>query len=271
MNKPFLKWAGNKFRVLPHLLPLVGNPKTFVEPFAGSVSTSINVDANLYIINDINPDLVSIYKELTDPNYDEFITYCSELFVPENNTKDSYLEMRELFNKSTDTRERARLFIYLNRHCFNGLSRYNKSGGFNVPFGKMKNPKLPYKEMMEFRMFFLTSPHSFYNVSFDNDVLYENLGDGDVVYFDPPYVPLTETANFTSYSTDGFTHEQQQKLVEIAERISSQGVKVIVSNHDTELSRELYKNSTIHTLQVQRNISAKGTSRSKAKELIAVY
>ena len=94
---------------------------------------------------------------------------------------------------------------------------------------------------------------------------------GDVVYLDPPYVPLTETANFTSYSTDGFTHEQQQRLVEVAERLSSKGVRVIVSNHDTDVSRELYKNATIHTLEVQRNISAKGSSRNKAKELIAVY
>ena len=271
MRKPFLKWAGNKFRVLPHLLPLVGHPKTFVEPFAGSVATAINVDAQSYVVNDINPDLVSIYQELTDPNCDEFIVYCGELFTPENNTKDAYLEMRELFNQSKDRRERARLFIYLNRHCFNGLSRYNKSGEFNVPFGKMKNPQLPYKEMMAFRMFFLTSPHSFHNVSFDDEILYENLKSGDVVYLDPPYVPLTETANFTSYSTDGFTHEQQERLVEIAERLSPSGVRVIVSNHDTDVSRELYKNATIHTLEVQRNISAKGSSRGKAKELIAVY
>jgi DNA adenine methylase len=271
MRKPFLKWAGNKYRVLPHLLPLIGNPRTFVEPFAGSVSVSLNVDANHYVINDINPDLVSIYRELTNSNSDEFIAYCGELFTPENNTKDAYLEMRELFNSSTNTTERARLFVYLNRHCFNGLSRYNKSGGFNVPFGKMKNPQLPYKEMMSFRMFFLCSSHSFHNTSFDDDTLYENLSKDDVVYFDPPYVPLTETSNFTSYSTDGFAYTQQEKLVEIAERLSSQNVRVIISNHDTDVSRELYKNAKIHTIEVRRNISAKGTSRNKVKELIAVY
>ena len=113
MRKPFLKWAGNKYRVLPHLLPLIGNPRTFVEPFAGSVSVSLNVNANHYVINDINPDLVSIYRELTNSNSDEFIAYCGELFTPENNTKDAYLEMRELFNSSTNTTERARLFVYL--------------------------------------------------------------------------------------------------------------------------------------------------------------
>ena len=271
MRKPFLKWAGNKYRVLDHLLPLIGTPKTYVEPFAGSCAAALNVDAKRYVLNDINPDLINLYNYLTNPNDDNFIPYCGDFFRPENNDKEEYIALRKYFNDSTDTLERSRLFVYLNRHCFNGLTRYNSGGGFNVPFGKMKNPMLPSTAMMDFRMYFLMRKHIFANVHFDDGRLYAGLGSGDVVYLDPPYVPASDTANFASYAKQGFSYDEQVALVKRAESIASQGAKVIVSNHDTDVSRELYKNAKIHSLQVSRSISAKGSSRKKANELIAVY
>lgn len=263
MRKPFLKWAGNKYRVLEHLLPLIGTPRTYVEPFAGSCATALNVDAKHYIINDINTDLINLYKYLTNPNDDSFIQYCGDFFRPEYNEKGEYLSMRKFFNESTDTLERSRLFVYLNRHCFNGLTRYNSKGGFNVPFGKMKNPMLPSTAMMDFRMYFLMRNHMFCNLSFDHAALYQGLDSGDVVYFDPPYVPASDTANFASYAKEGFTYDQQVELAELAESLANRGIKVIISNHDTDVSRELYKNAQIHSLQVSRSISAKGSSRKK--------
>ena len=272
MNKPFLKWAGNKYRVLPHLLPHIGYPKRYCEPFGGSMSVALNITtAEEFILNDINKDLVSIYRNIVDGNDSSFIKYCEKLFVPENNTKEVYLDLRKHFNQATDSTERARLFIYLNRHCFNGLSRYNKKGEFNVPFGKYDKPSCPSGEMMNFRMYFLQRKHTFTSVSFEDSSLYQSLESGDVVYFDPPYVPVSDTAYFTDYATEGFTHEQQVKLAEIAESLCNRGVKVIVSNHDTDVSRELYKNAKIYPIQVTRTISAKGSSRKKANELIAVY
>jgi len=273
MNRPFLKWAGNKYRVLPHLLPHIGYPNRYCEPFGGSMSVALNVTtAEEFILNDINKDLVSIYRNIVNENDDSFIKYCEELFVPENNTKEAYLDLRKHFNQATDSVERARLFIYLNRHCFNGLSRYNKKGEFNVPFGKYDKPSCPSEEMMNFRMYFLTKKLvRFTSLSFEDSSLYEDLESGDVVYFDPPYVPVSDTANFTDYATEGFTHEQQVKLAELSESLCNRGVKVIVSNHDTDVSRELYKNAKIYPIQVTRTISAKGSSRKKANELIAVY
>jgi DNA adenine methylase len=272
MIKPPLKWAGNKYRVLPHLLPLIGTPTRYCEPFGGSLSVALNVEANEYILNDVNKDLVAIYQNLVNPNDDSFIKYCEELFTPENNTKESYLELREHFNNTTDSMERARLFVYLNRHCFNGLSRYNSKGGFNVPFGKYDKPVCPSEQMNEFRMFFLSKQLvRFTSLSFEDSTLYSNLEDGDVVYFDPPYVPVSDTANFTSYATDGFSHEQQVELAELAESLANRGVKVILSNHDVPITRELYKNAQIYPIQVTRTISAKGSSRKKAHELIAVW
>ena len=272
MNKTFLKWAGNKTRVLPHLIPHIGYPKRYCEPFGGSLAVALNTPAEQYILNDVNKDLVAIYQNLVNPNDDSFIQYCEELFTPENNTKEAYLELREHFNHTTDSIERARLFIYLNRHCFNGLSRYNSKGQFNVPFGKYDNPNCPSEEMMNFRVYFLSKQLvRFTSLSFEDSSLYEDLEAGDVVYFDPPYVPASETASFTSYATEGFTSNQQIILAQLAESLSSKGIKVIISNHDVPITRELYKNAIIHPIQVSRTISAKGGSRKKANELIAVY
>ena len=270
MKKPFLKWAGNKFRVLPHLLPIIGDPKRYIEPFGGSMAVALNVSADEYVLNDINNDLVNLYGHVTDTNDDTFIKYCQELFY-EGNNREAYNEMRDLFNQSTDSLERSRMFVYLNRHCFNGLTRYNSKGGFNVPFGKMKNPKCPVNEMMAFRMYFLQKKHRFMSTSFEDSALYENIESGDVVYFDPPYVPASDTANFANYAKEGFSYDQQVQLAELAESLANRGAKVIISNHDTDVSRQLYKNAQIHSIQVARSIAANKTSRKKANELIAVY
>jgi DNA adenine methylase len=283
MNKTFLKWAGNKYRVLPHLIPHIGSPKRYCEPFGGSLAVALNIIAEQYILNDVNRDLIAIYQNLVNPNDDRFIQDCEELFIPENNTREAYLELREHFNQATDTTERARLFIYLNKHCFNGLSRYNSKGMFNVPYGReimnqvkgekeIQNAYFPKEEMMDFRMYFLSKQLvRFTSLSFENSSLYEDLKAGDVVYFDPPYVPVSNTANFTNYTTDGFTSDQQVQLAQLAESLASKGIKVIISNHDVPMTREFYKNATIYPIQVTRTVAAKSSSRKKANELIAVY
>jgi DNA adenine methylase len=283
MNKTFLKWAGNKTKVLPHLIPHIGYPKRYCEPFGGSLAVALNIIAEQYILNDVNRDLIAIYQNLVNPNDDRFIQDCEELFIPENNTREAYLELREHFNQATDTIERARLFIYLNKHCFNGLSRYNSKGMFNVPYGReimnqvkgekeIQNAYFPKEEMMDFRMHFLSKQLvRFTSLSFENSSLYEDLKAGDVVYFDPPYVPISNTANFTNYTTDGFTSDQQVQLAQLAESLASKGIKVIITNHDVPITREFYKNATIYPIQVTRTVAAKSSSRKKANELIAVY
>ena len=109
------------------------------------------------------------------------------------------------------------------------------------------------------------------STSFEDSALYENIESGDVVYFDPPYVPASDTANFANYAKEGFSYDQQVQLAELAESLANRGAKVIISNHDTDVSRQLYKNAQIHSIQVARSISANKTSRKKANELIAVY
>jgi DNA adenine methylase len=278
MNKPFLKWAGNKFRVLPHLIPHIGDPKRYIEPFGGSLSVALNISADEYILNDINKDLYCLYTNVDK----EFVGECRELFTDDNNTRERYLELRKEFNSEQDCRKRAKLFLYLNKHAFNGLSRYNSKGEYNVPYGKEnKDSKtgrivktkahFPEQELNYFRDVFSNRKVEFFNTSFSDEALYKNVSSGDVVYFDPPYIPVSDTAYFTDYATEGFSYDQQVQLAELAESLANRGAKVIVSNHDTPVSRELYKNAQIYPIEVRRSISAKGSSRKKANELIAVY
>ena len=278
MNKPFLKWAGNKFRVLPHLIPHIGDPKRYIEPFGGSLSVALNISADEYILNDINKDLYCLYTNVDK----EFVGECRELFTDDNNTRERYLELRKEFNSEQDCRKRAKLFLYLNKHAFNGLSRYNSKGEYNVPYGKEnKDSKtgrivktkahFPEQELNYFRDVFSNRKVEFFNTSFSDEALYKNVSSGDVVYFDPPYIPVSDTAYFTDYATEGFSYDQQVQLAELAESLTNRGAKVIVSNHDTPVSRELYKNAQIYPIEVRRSISAKGSSRKKANELIAVY
>ena len=125
--------------------------------------------------------------------------------------------------------------------------------------------------MENFREYFSTKNVQFTTHSFEDDSLYQNLEHGDVVYFDPPYIPISVTSGFTNYTGEDFTYEQQVELVELSIRLNDKGIKVIISNHDVPLARELYKNAKIYELQVSRSIAAKGSSRKKVNEVIAVF
>lgn len=279
MHKSFLKWAGSKYKVLPHLIPLIGHPKRYIEPFGGSLSVALNISAEEYILNDINQDLYCLYTNVDE----EFVSECKQLFTNENNTKERYFELRKEFNSEKDCRKRAKLFLYLNKHSYNGLSRYNLKGEYNVPYGKEnKDSKtgllvktkahFPEQELNNFRDVFSNRNVKFFNTSFSDEVLYQNAEIGDVVYFDPPYVPYSKTASFSDYATNGFTFEQHENLAKLAQSLASKGIKVILSNHDVPEARELYsKCDTIHSIQVTRSISSNSSSRKKVNEIIAVF
>lgn len=175
--------------------------------------------------------------------------------------------MRERFNASQEALERAALFIYLNRHAFNGLCRCNSKGAFNVPFGRYAAPYFPESEMQGF----VAKSDRIELICGDFQTALALAGDDDVVYCDPPYVPLSETASFTSYAKGGFDLDDQNRLAERAKQVSEQSQGVLISNHDTAFTRELYKEARLETVQVQRNIAAKGSSRQKVDELLAIY
>lgn len=264
--RPFLKWAGNKFRIVPRIKKVLPVGKRLVEPFAGSGALFLNSDFESYLLCDSNGDLVNLYRAVQREGED-FLDYCEQLFRPRNNQEKAYYRLREEFNGCTDPRRRSALFLYLNRHGYNGLCRYNAKGGFNVPFGRYKNPYFPASEMMAFHAHAQRAvfEHADYAATM------RKTGPGDVVYCDPPYVPLSPSANFTSYAAGGFDLEQQQALADLARETASRGVPVLISNHNTAFTRKTYRGAAIKRFQVQRYISCNGTNRGKAGELLALF
>jgi DNA adenine methylase len=264
--KPFLKWAGNKYQIIDRVLGLLPKGERLIEPFVGSAAVFLSSDYPRYLLADSNGDLIDLYRRLQAEG-EEFIAYCQALFVPENNVKERYYELRTTFNETADGRYKAALFLYLNKHCYNGLCRYNSKGAFNVPFGRYKRPYFPQKEMRFFAAKAQTA--TFIQANFTETLA--AAAPGDIVYADPPYLPLSETANFTSYNAADFGLVEQRALARQAERLAASGVPVLLSNHDIPLIRQEYGRAAIHSFDVQRYISCQGGNRTKVKEVLALF
>ncbi len=266
--RPFLKWAGGKFRLLDAILPELPAGTRLVEPFAGSCAVYLNAAPAQALICDINADLIGLYQHIQRDGED-FIAYCRGFFTSANNSREAYLEFREEFNASRDSGRRGALLLYLNRHSFNGLVRYNSKGGFNVPFGRHSRPYFPLKELRAFHRKTREVETEF--ACRDFRAVFDGLEPGDIVYCDPPYVPLSATANFTAYAGNGFTAGDQRDLASLAQAAHGKGIPVLLSNHDTEMTRELYAAAEIKRFSVRRFISRDSANRAKVPELLAIY
>lgn len=260
--KSFLKWAGGKSKILNILYPLFPNHRRFIEPFCGSGVVSINNNCDNCFLFDLNYDLINTFNILKNYKQD-FIDDCKNIF--QYNKEEEYYQLRETFNTTQDLFEKAKLFVYLNRYGYNGLCRYNKKGLFNVPFGKYKTIYFPEEEMQYIAN--KETLHFFHN---DYKEAFSIAEPNDLIYCDPPYSPLEQKTNFSSYTRFDFSENQHIELKNKIEEAKNKGVKIIISNHDTEFTRELYKGAdNIISLEVQRSISS--TERKKIKELIAIY
>jgi DNA adenine methylase len=264
--RPFLKWAGGKYRIVSKIKATLPDGFRLIEPFVGSGAVFLNTDYTNYILADSNRDLINIYQHLKEEKQ-QFIEYCLSFFDHAANNEKKFLHNRELFNTTTCLRLKAALFLYLNRHSYNGLIRYNSKGKFNVPFGKYKKPYFPAKEMINFAE--KTKSAHIYHADFLDTM--QKAKAGDVVYCDPPYMPLSETAKFTQYETKGFGINEQVALINVTKKIIKRGVTVIISNHDTTFINQLYEGAKIHRFNVQRQISCNGSNRKPAKELLAIF
>jgi DNA adenine methylase (dam) len=264
--RPFLKWAGGKYRLIARIQEKLPPGKRLFEPFAGSCALSLNTDYEQYWLNDINTDLIAVYQVLQKEG-PAFIAACKDYFTTQANTAEKYYEMREKFNHEKDLDIKAALFIYLNRHGYNGLCRYNSSGEFNVPFGRYKVPYFPEKELIYFYEKFKKATFS----SLDFETVMKKAGPGDVIYCDPPYIPLNTTSNFTAYSSGGFGKEDQVRLAKVAIKLARKGIKTIISNHDNDFIRKTYCEAKIETFPVQRFISCDGENRNPVDEVLAVF
>jgi len=261
-----LKWAGGKSLLFPQIMALVPPDErkgAFIEPFVGSGVVALNAPFERIVINDTNEGLMLLWTELKW-GQEDFIEECRELFTGEFNNQVSFQTIRASFNKQPC----GKYFLYLNRHCFNGLCRFNLKGEFNVPFGKYDKPYFPEKELREALL--VLKKTRMYQLDFGD--MMNMAEEGDVVYCDPPYLPLSDTSNFTAYSKGGFSMDDQVRLVDRALRLRDRGATVIISNNDTPLARNLYKKADhIHFLQVAKRISCKADGRKKSGELMAVY
>lgn len=227
----------------------------------------LNTNYDSYVLADINSDLINLYNTVKYRS-DAFIEEAQQLFTPEFNTSEQYYLMRQAFNQSDDPAKRSILFLYLNRHCYNGLCRYNLSGEFNVPFGRYKKPYFPKDELLWFAE--KAQKATFVTQSYSKTLL--DAQDGSVIYCDPPYAPLSDTANFTAYHTNAFSAQEQQNLAFLAHKLSSERkIPVLISNHETPVTREWYYQAQLHTVKVRRTISRNILNRAKVNELLALY
>ncbi len=264
--KPFLKWAGGKFQIIERIKKILPAGNRLIEPFVGSGAVFLNTDYKRYLIADSNFDLINTFKHLKREK-DDFIDYAKTFFVPKNNTENSFFKLRALFNTTDDLRLKAALFLYLNKHSFNGLVRYNSKGIYNVSFGQYKKPYYPEDEMR----YFIKKAHRATIKHADFLKTMNQAKPGDVIYCDPPYVPLSNTANFTQYGPNGFGIAKQESLVNKATALAKSGITVIISNHDTEFVQQAYVGAQIERFNVQRYISCHGHNRGKAKEVLAIF
>ena len=268
MMKPVLKWAGSKYKIIDKIKAVLPEGERLIEPFVGSGAVFLNTDYREYLLADINSDLINFYNILKEGG-ENFIEYCSAFFIPKNNSEKEYYRLREKFNSSNDIYERSALFLYLNRHGYNGLCRYNRSGEFNVPFGRYKKPYFPEKEMIYFIQKCRRSKVEFVVKDFRETM--KEAKNGDVIYCDPPYVPLSATANFSDYASEGFGLQEQKELADLAKQLRRKGIPVVISNHDTEFTMQEYEEARIIRFQVRRYISCNGANRNYAPELLAVF
>ncbi|EBR6902236.1 DNA adenine methylase [Salmonella enterica] len=255
-----LKWAGNKTAIMPELIKHLPAGPRLVEPFAGSCAVMMATDYPHYLVADINPDLINLFKHIAF-DCEKFISNAKGFFSG-TNSAESYYNIRQNFNHSAETTDfwKAVFFLYLNRHGYRGLCRYNLSGHFNVPYGNYKNPYFPESEIRAFAE--KAQRATFICASYDETLAL--LQAGDVIYCDPPY-----DGTFSGYHTAGFTEDDQYHLASILERRSSEGHPVIVSNSDTSLTRSLYRNFTRHRITAKRSMGVAAGDGKSASEIIA--
>lgn len=262
--RTILKWAGSKSRIMDTLKQHLPAGDRLVEPFAGSCAVMMNTDYPAYLVADINLDLINLYKQIAKDA--DAVIGLAKAFFTDHNTDVQYYKIRDAFNsKFGDQLIRSTMFLYLNRHCFNGLCRYNQSGGFNVPYGKYKAPYFPEDEIRAFAG--KAKRATFVCCSFEEAL--HMVAPGDVVYCDPPYLSGMKEKNFTHYHTTGFNDTDQRRLASLLQRLSERSYPVIASNADVPAARSIYNAFNIIELNARRSVGASAGCAKSAPEIIA--
>jgi DNA adenine methylase len=280
--KPIVKWAGGKSKLLHALMPHVpAKIGTYAEPFAGGAALFFGIAGEdlatgesrapsrsaksarrwkRAVLNDQNEELVACYRAVKDD-----VASLIDALHEYRYDRDLYYEVRDRETRGMSDVERGARFIFLNRTCFNGLWRVNASGKFNVPFGRYKNPRIVDEKRLR------AASHALKSVDLrvgDFAKVTRDLGEGDFVYFDPPYVPLSKTAAFTAYDKSGFGEVEQARLAKELRRLKEAGVRAVLSNADTPETRELYAGLRVSIVQVTRPINSDPSKRGDTAEVV---
>lgn len=264
-SRPILKWAGGKTQLLDELTAKL--PRGFgryIEPFIGGGALFFSVQPSHAVIADSNPELVNLYRNISD-NVEQIIAHLKEF----ENTEEAFYKVRELdYNELSPTHAAART-IYLNRTCFNGLYRVNKKGQFNVPFGRYKNPKI----CDEANLFAASQTLQGTEIMQGEykDVLMKTARRGDFVFLDPPYLPVSQYADFKRYTKEQFYEEDHRELADEVKRLQKIGCHVVLTNSNHPLVHELYEPYEIEIINTRRNISSKAKTRTSEDVIVTVH
>jgi len=261
--EPILKWAGGKRQLLPEILPrLPAKIRTYYEPFVGGAAVFFALAAEKRferaLLGDTNTDLVWLYQVIRD-DVEKLILRLRGMEYSEV----EYYRIRA--TEPVDMLSRSARMVYLNRTGFNGLYRVNKAGKFNVPFGRYVNPTICNEVALR------AASEALQGIAIcegDFESLCFNAGPGDAVYFDPPYMPVSGTANFTGYQSGGFQPKDQERLAGLCAQLIDRKVPFLLSNSDTPETRRIFSGFSIDTVQATRRINKDAAKRGAVSEIL---
>ena len=262
--RPFLKWVGGKGQLLAQMQPMLP-PKygRYFEPFVGGAALFFHLRPSRATLTDVNPELVDCYVAV-QKHVEDVIRALQQ----HEHDETHFYAVRAQDRSTLSLAERAARTIYLNKTGYNGLYRVNRAGRFNVPFGRYDNPGYRQPEA-------LANLRACARALKGVDIRVRDFGDvagharkGDFVYFDPPYVPVSSTSDFTSYIPGGFGLAEQERLADVFARLAKKGVHVVLSNSDTPAVRELYGRFRIDRVLAMRSVNSKVSGRGKVGEVV---
>jgi len=266
--RPFLKWVGGKRQLLPAILPRVPETiGTYFEPFVGGGAVVFAVQPEAPVLNDANPDLIEVYSVIRDD-----LPALIDALRGHVNTSEHFYAVREWDRDSArfaslTAPERAARLIYLNKTCYNGLYRVNAAGRFNTPFGNYTKPNIVDEPVLRAVGAYLRGADARL-MSGDYAASLASARDGDFVYLDPPYDPVSTTANFTGYIQGGFGRAEQVRLRETCDALDARGVRFLLSNSATDFIRAEYADYTIDLVQATRAVNSKASGRGPIDEVL---
>ena len=262
--KPILKWAGGKTQMLGELMPRV--PKTYgryIEPFFGGGALFFSLKPENAIIADSNPELINMYLQVA--HHVDDVIECLQKY---ENTSEMFYEVRSLDWQTLPKAEAAARTIYLNKTCFNGLYRVNRSGQFNTPFGKYKNPKICDVDALRLASEALRKAEILCG---DYILVLEHYAQpGDFVFLDPPYLPISENSDFKRYTKEQFYEDDHVELAKMIDTLHERGCYVILTNSNHPLVHQLYEQYKIEVIQTKRHISCHGDTRKGEDVIVTI-